>query len=95
MQETWVLFLGWEEPLEKKKWQSTPILLPGKSHGQRSLVGLQSMGSQTTCKRQLKQCLTHTPLLMKNNTNFSYAVDGLTIPMQLQHFDLYAIFLGC
>ena len=27
-------------------WQSTPILLPGKSHGQRSLVGYKSMGSQ-------------------------------------------------
>ena len=26
------------------KWQRTPVLLPGKSHGQRSLVG--SMGSQ-------------------------------------------------
>ena len=30
-----------------RKWQSTPVLLPGKSHGWRSLVGyLQSMGSQ-------------------------------------------------
>ena len=28
-----------------KKWQPTPVLLPGKSHGRRSLVGrLQSMG---------------------------------------------------
>ena len=23
----------------RRKWQSTPVLLPGKSHGQRSLVG--------------------------------------------------------
>ena len=23
----------------RRKWQLTPILLPGKSHGQRSLVG--------------------------------------------------------
>ena len=23
----------------KRKWQPTPVLLPGKSHGQRSLVG--------------------------------------------------------
>ena len=27
------------------QWQPTPVLLPGKSHGQRSLVRLQSMGS--------------------------------------------------
>ena len=25
--------------LWRRKWQSTPVLLPGKSHGQRSLVG--------------------------------------------------------
>ena len=39
MQETRVRALGWEDHLEKVKWQSTPVLLPGKSHGQRSLVG--------------------------------------------------------
>ena len=38
MQETRVQFLGPEDPLEKK-WQPTPIFLPGESHGQRSLVG--------------------------------------------------------
>ena len=31
----------------RRKWQSTPVFLPGESHGQRSLVGcIQSMGSQ-------------------------------------------------
>ena len=34
MQENPVQFLGWEDPLEKGM-QSTPVLLPGKSHGQR------------------------------------------------------------
>ena len=38
MQETQVRFLGWEDPLEKE-WQPTPVFLPGRSHGQRSLVG--------------------------------------------------------
>ena len=38
MQETWVQSLGREDLLEKK-WQPTPVFLPGKSHGQRSLVG--------------------------------------------------------
>ena len=40
----------------RRKWQPTPVLLPGKCHGQRSLVGyspwepcrLQSMGSQNS-----------------------------------------------
>ena len=30
----------------RRTWQHTPVFLPGKSHGQRSLVGLPSMGSQ-------------------------------------------------
>ena len=30
----------------RMKWQPTPVLLPGKFHGLRSLVGLQSMWSQ-------------------------------------------------
>ena len=34
MQETWVWKIPW-----RRKWQTTPVLLPGKSHGQRSLVG--------------------------------------------------------
>ena len=37
MQETRVPSLGQEDPLEKK-WQPTPVLLLGKSHGRRSLV---------------------------------------------------------
>ena len=38
VQETWVQSLGREDPW-RKKWQSTPVFLPGTSHGQRSLVG--------------------------------------------------------
>ena len=37
MQETWIRSLGQEDPLERK-WHPTPVLLPGKSHGQRSLA---------------------------------------------------------
>ena len=37
-QETWVVSLGQEDPLEKE-WLSTLVFLPGESHGQRSLVG--------------------------------------------------------
>ena len=50
MQETWLLSLGWADPLEKeiathsstlgrRQWQPTLVVLPGKSHGLRSLVG--------------------------------------------------------
>ena len=45
MKETQVRFLGWEDAL-KKEMQPTPELLPGKSHGQRSLVGYSPQGSK-------------------------------------------------
>ena len=44
MQETRVRSLGWEDPLEKET-ATHSAFLPGKSHGQRSLVGLQASGS--------------------------------------------------
>ena len=45
MWETQVQSLGWEDPLEKK-WQPTPVFLPGEFHEQRSLVGYSPWGSQ-------------------------------------------------
>ena len=38
---SWARKIPW-----RRKWQSTQVFLPGKFHGQRSLAGLQSMGSQ-------------------------------------------------
>ena len=48
MQETWVRPLGWEDPLIswRRKWQPTPVFLPGKSQGQRSLVGCNPWGTE-------------------------------------------------
>ena len=47
MQDTWVRFLGWEDPLEEEMATHSSIFLPGESHGQRSLAGyIQSMGLQ-------------------------------------------------
>ena len=43
MRETRVQFLGREDPW-RRKWQSTPALLPGKSHGRRSLIGYSPWG---------------------------------------------------
>ena len=42
--ETWVLSLGWEDPMEKET--TTPVFLPGKSHGQMSLAGYGPWGSK-------------------------------------------------
>ena len=45
MQETCVLSLGQEDPLERK-WQPTPVFLPGESHGQMSLAGYSPWGGK-------------------------------------------------
>ena len=40
--DPWVRKISW-----RRKWQLTPVFLPGKSHGQRSLAGYSPEG----CKR--------------------------------------------
>ena len=42
-QETWVRILGQEDSLEKEL-QPTPVFLPKKAHGQRSLAGYSPWG---------------------------------------------------
>ena len=39
--DPWVKKMLW-----RRKWQPTPVFLPGKSHGQRSLVGYSPRGLQ-------------------------------------------------
>ena len=43
MQETWVQPLGQEEPLEEEM-ATTPVFLPDKFHGPRSLVNYSPQG---------------------------------------------------
>ena len=43
MQETWVQSLGQEDTLEKEM-ATTPVFLPGESHGRRSLMGYSPRG---------------------------------------------------
>ena len=42
MQET--MFDPWVGKIWRREWQPTPVLLPGKSHGQRSLAGYRPQG---------------------------------------------------
>ena len=51
--DPWVGKIPW-----RRKWQSTPVLLPGKSHGLRSLVGYSPWGckeSDTTERLDFRQ----------------------------------------
>ena len=52
IQEPRVRFLGWEDQPRgkipwRRKWQPTPVSLPGKSHGQRSLAGYSPWGRKS------------------------------------------------
>ena len=58
--DPWVRKIPW-----RRKWQSTPVLLPGKSHGWRSQVGYSPLGrkeSDTTEKLDF-----HIVLIMDMN----------------------------
>ena len=82
MQETKVRSLGWEDPLEKEMANHS-VSLPGKSHGQRSLVGCSPWGWQRVGHdsatntyllnefiyvKHLEQCLPHD----KNHVSARY-----------------------
>ena len=54
MQETWVRCWVRKIP-RRKKWQLTPVFLPGESHGQRTLAGYSSWG----CKSDTTERLNH------------------------------------
>ena len=51
----------------RRKWQSTPVFLPGEPHGQQSLVGYSPWG-----------CESWTRLIMKkNNSHLGMNLPGL------------------
>ena len=51
MRETQDRSLGWEDPW-RRKWQPTPVLLPGKFHEPRSLVGYSPWGRKELDKTE-------------------------------------------
>ena len=71
MQEIRVWSLGWEDP-RIRKWQPTPVFLPGKSHGPRSLVGYRPWGRKEsdTTERLSDFTFTFTRLWLICNESF-------------------------
>ena len=55
-QKTQVQSLGWEDPW-RRKWQPTPVFLPGEAHGQRRLAGYSPRGGkESDMTKQLGTC---------------------------------------
>ena len=55
--KSWVRKIPW-----RRKWQPTPVLLPGKSHGQRSLVGYSPWGRKESDMTERFHSLTEPEL---------------------------------
>ena len=47
----------------RRKWQSTPVFLPGKSHGQRRLTGYSSWGSKESDTTEDARAITLTDIV--------------------------------
>ena len=82
MRETQVRSLGWEDPLEKK-WQPTPVLLPGESHGGRSLVGYNPWGHKESDTTERLHFLSF--LLCTSNASCSHLIETFAIICSCLH----------
>ena len=71
MWETWVQSLGREDLLEKEMATHSSIL-PGKSHGWRSLVGYSSWGRKESDTTERLHSLTHSVSFTTGNYWFKY-----------------------
>ena len=67
--EVMEIFWNWVgKILWRRKWQPTPVLLPGKSHGRRSMVGYSGVAKSRTWLRDftfLSLCSYHQPLKLR------------------------------
>ena len=64
MQETRVQFLSRKDPLQgnRRKWQPTPVFLPGESYGQRSLLSYSPQGHEELDRTEHTHVHTQAPL---------------------------------
>ena len=63
--DPWVGKIPW-----RRKWQPTPVLLPGESHGRRSLVGYSPWGCKESDTTERLHSLTHSLIELLTICNF-------------------------
>ena len=83
MWETWVQSLGWKISW-RRKWQSTPVPLPGKSHRQTRLVVYSPWGRKESDTTEQLHFQTFLPfeydlLISSNSCKYLSTVSRLTI----------------
>ena len=62
----WVGKIPW-----RRKWQPTPVFLPGEFHGQRSLMGYSPRGRKESDMTEQLHLLTLTPLVLRQSLIYS------------------------
>ena len=82
MLETRVWSLG-REILLRRKWQLTPVLLPGKSHGQRSLAGYSPWGRKELDTTEQLYFTLYSVLLRELE---AYVTPSYCLSYSLPHF---------
>ena len=74
----------------RRKWQSTPVLLPGKSHGQRSLVGYSPWGWKSwTRLNDFTEWSSGFPYFLQFKSEFGNKEFWATVSSQSCFFWLY------
>ena len=80
--DSWVWKISW-----RRKWQPTPVLLPGKSHGPRSLVGCSPWGHK---ELDMTDWLDFTSLQLDLNTSLLIKIRTIKIntflPMRNKYY---------
>ena len=83
----WVRKIPW-----RRKWQPTPVFLPRKFHGQKSLVGYKSMGLQRVRDDLAHKYLT-TKILQKYLGVMKLFYNLIVVVITLTHIKKYFILL--
>ena len=74
-----------------RKWQPTPVFLPGESHGQRSLEGYSPWGRKES---DTTEQLTHTHAPFKNHLAYPQGDSSLILEALLQGIAVRKFYLG-
>ena len=69
MWDTWVQFLGWENPWRREQLP-TPVFLPGESHGQRSLDNYSPWGPWGHKESDMSEWLTFRFLIRELDASY-------------------------
>ena len=85
MQETRVQSLDWEDPLEMGM-ATHPVFLPGKSHGQRSLVGYSPQGHEELDMTERLTLSLFTSLWLAHSSSLFTLWFGLVCIPPVLHF---------